>query len=129
MTPRCYHMHESHIQAHELRVSGELEFGSIDPDSPMHIHTTIRNHSLHGLEFISFLGIYPGILILLTINQYKHESRGDKSGVACTRLPINMRHSLQSSKGFVLRKERAGQAGKRQGSAEHRSQRTVDLND
>lgn len=28
MTPRCYRMHESHIQAHELRVSGELEFDS-----------------------------------------------------------------------------------------------------
>lgn len=61
-------MHESHIQAHELRVSGELEFGSTDPDSSGHIHTTIRNHSLHGLEFISFLGIYPGILILLSIS-------------------------------------------------------------
>lgn len=41
------------------------------------------------------------------------------------------KHATQPlpAKGFVLRKERAGQAGKPQGSAEHRSQRTVDLND
>lgn len=54
MTPRYYHKHESPTRGQELRIGGELEFGSTDPDNPMHIHITIRNHGLRGLEFISW---------------------------------------------------------------------------
>lgn len=49
MILRCNHKHESHIQGHELRVSGELEFGTAELDSPMRTNTAIKTRGLHDL--------------------------------------------------------------------------------
>lgn len=40
------HKYESHIQGHELSISGELEFRNAEPGGPMHTNTTIRNRGL-----------------------------------------------------------------------------------
>lgn len=96
MTPRCYHVHKSHIQAHELRVSGELEFGRTEPDSPCtYKQLSEIRPAWYRIYFHSWHLPWDSDF---TINQHKLESRDDKSGVACTCLPINLPHSLSRQK-------------------------------
>ena len=75
----------------------------------------------------SFLGIYPGILILISVST---SMKTEIINQECLHTFANaLAIGPLPAKGFVLRKERPRKAEEPRDSAEHRIQRTVDLND